>query len=132
MEPFAQPSVVWTETHEQKSRSNIMARASTNGSAKDVSVEDLTNQIEILRKDLSDLTSTMSDMGKAKKAQLADAAAQQVEAARQKGIETADLLGSHARDVQGQANDFVKSQPATALGIAAGVGFLVGLMSTRR
>jgi len=109
-----------------------MARASTNGSAKDVSVEDLTNQIEILRKDLSDLTSTMSDMGKAKKAQLADAAAEQVEGSRQKGIGTGDLLGSHARDVQGQANDFVKSQPATALGIAAGVGFLVGLMSTRR
>ncbi len=109
-----------------------MARASTNGSTKDVSVQDLTDQIETLRKDLSDLTSTMADMGKAKKAQLADAAAQQVETARQKGIETADMLGGHARDVQGQANDFVKSQPATALGIAAGVGFLVGLMSTRR
>lgn len=109
-----------------------MARTNTNGSSSDVSVADLTDQIETLRKDLSDLTGTIADIGKTKKAQLADAAAQQVETARQKGIETADLLGNHARDVQGQANDFVKSQPATALGIAAGVGFLVGLMSTRR
>lgn len=109
-----------------------MARASTNGSTKDVSVADLTSQIETLRKDLSDLTGTIADLGRSKKAELSDAAAQQVDAARKKGIETADILGDHARDVQGQANDFVKSQPATALGIAAGVGFLVGLMSTRR
>ena len=85
-----------------------MARASTNGSTKDVSVQDLTDQIETLRKDLSDLTTTMADMGKAKKAQLADAAAQQVETARQKGIENRRYAGQPCPRRAGTSQRFCK------------------------
>ncbi|MFT6676714.1 MAG: ElaB/YqjD/DUF883 family membrane-anchored ribosome-binding protein [Sulfitobacter sp.] len=116
---------------QQKWRS-IMARASTNGSAKEMTVADLNDQIETLRNDLSTLTGSIAELGKAKKSQLGDAAAHQVEIARQKGLDAADALGHRAKDAQHQAEDFVKTQPATALGIAAGVGFLVGMMSSRR
>ncbi|WP_297340478.1 DUF883 domain-containing protein [Pseudophaeobacter sp.] len=109
-----------------------MARALTNGSKNETTVADLTDQIETLRKDLSALTGTMADLGKSKGADLTDAAAQQAEAVREKGAEVVEVASKRAKAVQHQANDFVQTQPATALGIAAGVGFLVGIMSTRR
>lgn len=109
-----------------------MARTATNGSAKETTVADLSDQIETLRKDLSDLTGTISDFGKSKRANLTDAAAHKIEAAREKSIHAAEAVTARAKDVHEHANDFVKAQPATALGIAAGLGFLVGMMNARR
>ena len=45
---------------------------------------------------------------------------------------TKTVIDDQAAAVQGQANDFIKNQPAAALGIAAGLGFLVGLISSRK
>ncbi|WP_069298394.1 DUF883 family protein [Neptunicoccus sediminis] len=110
-----------------------MARTSANGSGKDATVADLSAQIETLRKDLSALTGTINDLGKAKSAELTEAATDRVEAAaREKGAQTAQAVTDRAKEVHEQANDFVKSQPATALGIAAGLGFLVGMLNARR
>lgn len=109
-----------------------MARTSANGSGKDASVADLSAQIETLRKDLSALTGTINDLGKAKSAELTEAATDRVDAAREKGAQAAQAVTDRAKEVHEQANDFVKSQPATALGIAAGLGFLVGMLNARR
>ncbi|GGA19290.1 DUF883 family protein [Neptunicoccus cionae] len=109
-----------------------MARTSANGSGKDATVADLSAQIETLRKDLSALSGTINDLGKAKKAELKEAATDRVDAAREKGAEAAEAVTNRAKEVHEQANDFVKSQPATALGIAAGLGFLVGMLNARR
>lgn len=109
-----------------------MARTTTNGSAQETTVADLSDQIETLRKDLSDLTGTISDFGKSKRANLTEAAAHKIDEAREKGIHAAEAVTARAKDVQEQANDFVKAQPATALGIAAGLGFLVGMLNARR
>lgn len=109
-----------------------MARALNDVSKNDATVADLTDQIDVLRRDLSALTGTMADLGKAKGSELTSAAAQQVDAAREKGAEAVEFASQRAKVAQHQANDFIQSQPATALGIAAGVGFLVGMMSTRR
>ncbi|MBB3992449.1 ElaB/YqjD/DUF883 family membrane-anchored ribosome-binding protein [Sulfitobacter undariae] len=99
-----------------------MANAS-NG--KNVSVEDLSAQMEILRNDLSNLTQTLSDYGVSKSAEAtryAKATAADLEAAGRK----------KASEAQAQAEEFVHNQPATSLGIAAGIGFLVGMMTARR
>lgn len=109
-----------------------MARTSANGSGKDATVADLSAQIETLRKDLSALTGTINDLGKAKSSELKEAASDRVEMAREKGAEAAEAVTSRAKEVHEQANDFVKAQPATALGIAAGLGFLVGMLNARR
>ena len=100
-----------------------MATTTTNGTAP--TVADLSKQIDTLRRDLTDLTGTIADLGRSKSAELSDAA-------RQKGVETAEYLGRRARDAQDQANQFVVNQPATALGLAAGAGFLIGYLSSRR
>ncbi|MGJ8546552.1 MAG: DUF883 family protein [Sulfitobacter sp.] len=109
-----------------------MARTSVNGSNAEPNLADLREQIDALRQDLHGLTGTIAEIGKAKGDKLSEAANQQYEAARQKGSEAADYARARARDVEHQARDFVNEQPTMALGIAAGAGFLVGMLSTRR
>lgn len=90
-----------------------------------VTVEDLSEQVSLLKNDIANLTSTMGEYGKAKTSQVKASA-----------INTADHLATASRDraVQAQhsAEEFVRTQPTAALGIAAGLGFLVGLLTARR
>lgn len=90
-----------------------------------VSVEDLSEQIDTLKNDLSALTQTLADLGIAKSNE-----------ARKAAGETATHLQNAGRDkfveVQAQAEEFVNKQPATSLGIAAGLGFLIGMITARR
>lgn len=108
-----------------------MAR-STNGTEAETTISDLKEQIAILRSDLGELSGTIAGLGKSKSNELKDATAQHAEAAREKGAEAAEFVSAQAKQAQTQANDFVKSQPGAALGIAAGFGFLVGYLSSRR
>ncbi|MFM1887281.1 MAG: hypothetical protein RL026_2438 [Pseudomonadota bacterium] len=43
-----------------------------------------------------------------------------------------DQVTAQAREAAGQADDFVRGNPWQAIGIAAGVAFLVGLLVSRR
>ena len=102
-----------------------MATNVKNNGTNAATMEDLSNQIAVLKNDIANLTSTMGDVGKAQ----ANAAASTVkstaanlkEAGQRKAVETQD-----------SAEEFIRTQPATALGIAAGAGFLVGLLTARR
>ena len=96
------------------------------------SVEDLTEQMEILRSDISNLARTMADVTKAKGAEVGRAASDQARYAKQKGEEAVDVVTHQAREAQAYATDMVRSQPATALGIAAGLGFLIGMLNSRK
>lgn len=98
--------------------------ASENAAAKPT-VDDLSDQIKVLRKDISSLTGTIANLGKSKAAELTGTA-------REKTAETADEIAARARAMHAQANDFVTAQPGAALGIALGAGFLVGLMFSNR
>ncbi len=93
--------------------------------SKVVTVEDLSAQIAILKDDIAALTGSFSEFGKST---TRDAANQAKAAAH----DYADLTKEKAIEAQKSAEDFVRTQPATALGIAAGVGFLIGLIATRR
>lgn len=92
---------------------------------KNVTVEDLSVQIAILKDDIAALTGTISEYGKAK---TRDAKNQAKSAAQ----EYADAGMEKAAAAQHNAEDFIRTQPAAAMGIAAGVGFLVGLITARR
>jgi ElaB/YqjD/DUF883 family membrane-anchored ribosome-binding protein len=110
-----------------------MARATTSSSSHDEpSVSDLAKQIETLQKDLGDLTSLMKDMGEAQAARLSEQAEAKVKELRDKGKHAAHAARDQAEDMHAQANAYIREQPATALGIAAGLGFLVGLLISRR
>ena len=104
---------------------NVTTNIPTNGKTNDVSVDDLSKQISTLRKDMLALTSSVADYGRAKKDELTTGA-------MVKGSEAIDEVTARAREAQAQANQFVTTQPGLALGLAAGAGFLVGLLTSRR
>ena len=109
-----------------------MATKAANGSSGSTTAADVSDQIEILRKDLGALTQTIADLSKDKSSEALEATKAKMADARDKAAEQVDVARTHAADVQKQAHDFVRQQPATALGIAAGIGFLIGFMGSRK
>ena len=109
-----------------------MARPAELTSLKDATTEELAGQIEAIRADIASLTQTIAAIGKAKGAELSDAARERAAAAIAKGGEQAELLRQQALRLNDEAQDFVAQRPATSLGIAAGLGFVVGMLMSRR
>jgi len=102
-----------------------MATATKSKKMDNATVEDLSEQIAILKDDIAALTSTMTDVGRAK-------ASTAVETAKTAAADLSEAGRSKAVETQEKAEEFVRTQPTTALGIAAGVGFLVGMITARR
>ncbi len=74
---------------------------------------DIGQQIEILRADLAQLTATITE-------DMSD------------GIETVGRkIGQTGRDAQTTATNAVLGHPLTAIGIAAGIGLLLGLVTRK-
>lgn len=84
-------------------------------------VEQLSEQMAILRQDISAISRSLADLGVSTK----DAA---LESARQKAAE----LRVSGEELGQQAVDAVRQQPAAAVGIAVGVGFLLGFLTGRK
>lgn len=104
-----------------------MAKATVNGNSnhENVSVQDLSEQLEILKKDIAGLSATLGEYTRAK-------GHEATATAKAKAQELATDGREKALEAQMQAEEFVRNQPASALGIAAGLGFLVGLFTARR
>lgn len=92
---------------------------------KETTLENLSAQINILKDDIAALTGTVGEYGK-------DRGRAAANSARSTANDLADQGRKKALETQDATEEFVRTQPATALGIAAGVGFLVGLIATRR
>ncbi|WP_187430714.1 hypothetical protein ROLI_000390 [Roseobacter fucihabitans] len=117
-----------------------MAQARTNGKTE---VTDVTAQIDTIKEDIAALTGLMSELAKDKKDDAAQeaknrakavkaSATQSVETAQTRAVETGEKLYSDAEAAYHKAEDSVRQQPAMAVGIAAGLGFLFGMMTARR
>lgn len=83
--------------------------------------EDLERQIEALKNDIAGISRTLTDMGAARGDEV-----------KARVHQTASDLQDRGRDMGEQAADAVRRQPATAVGIAVGLGFVVGLLTGRR
>jgi len=101
-----------------------MAKTPT-ANAKQVTVDELADQIALLKKDITSLTETLGSYGKAKSEEMRDTA-------RTAADELSEAGRAKAMEAQKQAEEFLRTQPGTALGIAAGLGFLVGIITARR
>ncbi len=97
----------------------------------DVTPSDLTNQIDTLRGDLSTLKQIVTDLGKSKADDALSAVKAKATEAKDVVVDQTETARLHAMELQGQAGDFIKTRPATALCVAAGLGFLVGYLSQR-
>jgi ElaB/YqjD/DUF883 family membrane-anchored ribosome-binding protein len=94
--------------------------------------EDLQAQIAILRKDLAGITDTLGAMAKAQKDGMTDAAQKRFDEARARGADAISTAQAQANALNAQAHDFVQEKPALSLGMAAALGFVVGILSSSR
>ncbi|MGR3365127.1 MAG: DUF883 family protein [Maritimibacter harenae] len=109
-----------------------MANAQTSSNGVDKDVKDLQDQIAQLKADVSDLTTTLKEVGNSASAEAKDRAAKKAKKARAKTEKAARDAQDSALHYYKTAEGQVRQNPATSVGIAAGVGFLVGLFLSRK
>ncbi|EPX79469.1 DUF883 family protein [Litoreibacter arenae] len=109
-----------------------MAQSKSAARDAEISAQELSDQIATLRADLSELTNIIGNLGKAKGAEMSNKAKDQLEALREEADARAKAMKDQALNVQAQAQDMIQNQPGAAIGIAAGLGFLVGFLSARK
>ena len=107
-----------------------MAQAKNTSS--DADIEQLSEQIATLRSDISTISQTLYDLGR----QSGDSA---VNGARRKAADLRDAGQQHLHSAQHQAEemghqaaDAGRAQPAAAMGLAVGMGFLLGFITGRK
>ncbi|MBY5972027.1 DUF883 family protein [Pseudooceanicola marinus] len=89
-------------------------------------------QLDAVRADIAELTRTLGAYGQAQKDQMtasARARAEKLKHDAQAGLTEAE---ARARGAYDQAESAVRENPASAMAIAGGVGFLLGLVLSRR
>ncbi len=94
--------------------------------------DDVLEMIEILRDDVAVLSATVTEYGKAQGDALRTLATRKAAGLVEEGAEAVDALKTNAERGYGQAEDVVRANPAAAIGIAAGIGFLIGYLTLRR
>lgn len=107
-----------------------MARVT--GSITEPTTADLQEQLEALKIDIANLGSTLTEYGKAQGEHLKSAAKDQARYLREKGEQSVTYAQQSATKAYHQAEDSVRENPAAAVGIAAAIGFMVGLIAGRR
>lgn len=93
---------------------------------------DVAEQMAILRADIGALTAAVSDLAVAKGNEVSDVAKQKFASAKDAAAVQANAAKQQAGQLQDQANEFVRTQPATAVGMAAAVGFVIGMLISRK
>ena len=117
-----------------------MAQTRTNSKT---DTPDVSAQIDTIKEEIATLNALIADLvagksAEAKKeasetaAKLKNKASEQLEHAQEQATAAGKKLHHDAEAALLQAETVMKQQPAFALGIAAGLGFLVGLLMTRR
>ncbi|MBU2998252.1 DUF883 C-terminal domain-containing protein [Roseovarius nubinhibens] len=109
---------------------SIMAQGKAASTQQDV--EELSAQIAALKTDLGAITETLKSLG-VHSGEEAAARARELAAQVQKtGREGLSYAQNSAEEMGAQAAQAVRNQPATAMGLAVGVGFLLGFISGRK
>lgn len=100
--------------------------------ANEPSPAELSAQIEALKSDIAGIAETLAGIGKARSASVIEAARDEAYMLKMRGEEKVAHLQQKAASLTAQAEDAVRENPQTALGIAAGLGFLFGVIMSRR
>jgi ElaB/YqjD/DUF883 family membrane-anchored ribosome-binding protein len=91
-----------------------------------------TGEIKSLIADVEDLMARIADLKDADVVRVRGKVQRAVEATKQSLADGADVIRQHAQDVASTADDYVRDRPWQAVGIAALVGAVVGILATRR
>ncbi|HEX3603715.1 MAG TPA: hypothetical protein VHU43_06455 [Steroidobacteraceae bacterium] len=89
-------------------------------------------EIKNLIADVEDLMARIADLKDADVVRVRGKVQRAVDAAKQNLSDSADSIRRQAQNVAGTADDYVRESPWQAIGIAALVGAVVGILATRR
>lgn len=89
-------------------------------------------EIKNLIADVEDLMARISDLKDADVVRVRGKVLRAVEAAKESISDTTENLRKHAQRAASSADDYVRDSPWQAVGIAALVGAVVGILATRR
>jgi ElaB/YqjD/DUF883 family membrane-anchored ribosome-binding protein len=89
-------------------------------------------EIKSLIADVEDLMARIADLKDADVVRVRGKVQRAVDATKQSLADGADALRQRAQDVASTADDYVRESPWQAVGIAALVGAVVGILATRR
>lgn len=109
-----------------------MAQSKTTNAAPQKDIEELSDQIATLKQDIADISKTLSGLGKSSREAAGDQVREKAAHLRDAGEEQLHAARHQADELGRQAADSVRNQPAAAVGIAVGVGFLLGFVTGRK
>jgi ElaB/YqjD/DUF883 family membrane-anchored ribosome-binding protein len=89
-------------------------------------------EIKSLIADVEDLMARIADLKDADVVRVRGKVQRAVDAAKQTVADSAGNLRRQAQDIASTADDYVRDSPWQAIGIAALVGAVVGILATRR
>ncbi|HSZ08989.1 MAG TPA: DUF883 family protein [Steroidobacteraceae bacterium] len=89
-------------------------------------------EIKNLISDVEDLMARIADLKDADVVRVRGKVQRAVDATKQSLADSADTIRRRAQDVASTADDYVRESPWQAIGIAALVGAVVGILATRR
>ncbi|MGY6412208.1 MAG: DUF883 family protein [Alkalilacustris sp.] len=95
-------------------------------------VEDLNRQMEALREDVAAIAETLKALGRAQGKAAAEGVREKADEARAAGEAQVEALRRSLEAILAEADSAARQKPVTAMGIAAGFGFLIGLLLARR
>lgn len=98
----------------------------------DVTKEKLIADFKVVVADAEELLRATAGQAGDKVAEIRSRAQEHLARAKIKLAEAEDILVDKAKEVGRAADDYVHENPWSSVGIAAGVGFLVGLLIGRR
>ena len=90
------------------------------------------SEIRNLIADVEELMARIVDLKDADVVRVRSKVQRAVDATKQSLAEGAETIRQHAQDVASTADDYVRDRPWQAVGIAALVGAVVGILATRR
>jgi|ERR1700685_88495 ElaB/YqjD/DUF883 family membrane-anchored ribosome-binding protein len=118
-------------TAEQARASGRRLKNDLNDSVNDIKSV-ASGEIKSLIADVEDLMARIADVKDADVMRVRNKVQRAVDATKQTLADGADTIRQHAQNVANTADDYVRESPWQAIGIAALVGAVVGILATRR
>ena len=91
----------------------------------------LKKEMAALREEMGDLTALVAEAGKARAARLKGAAEKAAKDGMEKGEAKLEDVLQELRDLEGEVLSATRERPVAALGLAALIGFLLGVLFRR-
>ena len=118
-------------TTEQVRAAGHRVKNDLSGSVSDVKAA-ATAEIKSLIADVEDLMARIADLKDADVTRVRNKVQRAVDATKQSLADGAEAIRQHAQSAANTTDDFVRDSPWQAVGIAALVGAVVGIIATRR